>query len=246
MSTIFLAALLGLLMTGTATAQERKSETRQENGSRTTLEGNGNMVTRDVAVRSFDALQASGVYELKLSQGDKESVRIEADENLQDLFQVRNEGSRLVIDMKKGEKVNLRTKNKLRVYVTFRNLKQIDLSTVGNVQSDEQLSFAALSLSNRSVGNVDLDLKADRLDMQNSSVGNVKLRGQATDAVVKNSSVGSLEAGAFVVQTLNIDNSGIGSAEVNAAKELKVRDNSMGKVRNRGAAPVRKMNKVAI
>ena len=54
---------------GTVNAQNNKN----------VLEGNGKSVTRDVAVQSFSKLKASGVYELKLSQGDKESVRIEAD-----------------------------------------------------------------------------------------------------------------------------------------------------------------------
>jgi hypothetical protein len=77
-------------------------------------------------------------------------------------------------------------------------------------------------------------------------VGNVKLSGKAEDAVFKNSGVGSLEAGSFVVQTMNIENTGIGSAEVNAEKNLKVKDSFMGKVKNKGNAPVRKMNKVKV
>jgi hypothetical protein len=87
---------------------------------------------------------------------------------------------------------------------------------------------------------------ATRVDIQNTSVGNVRLTGKADDAIVKNSGVGSLEAAGFVVQTMNIENSGIGSAEVNAAKELKVKDNGMSRVKNKGAAVARKQNKVVI
>jgi hypothetical protein len=213
---------------------------------RTTLEGNGNLVTREVAISSFEALKASGVYELKLSQGNKESVKIEADENLQDLFQVRNEGSKLVIDMKKMENTNLRSKNKMRVHITFKNLKDIELSTVGNVISDEQLTFDDLQIKNKSVGNVDLKLTANKIDINNKSVGNFILSGKADNAEVKNSAVGSLEAGSFIVQSMNIENSGIGNAEVHAAKNLKVKDNSMSRVKNKGAAVVRKMNRVEI
>src|SRR6476659_8504906 len=98
--------MLKLLLASTLTSLvtmasfEKKKNYKQENE---TLEGNGKLVTRDVPVSSFDALKASGVYELKLSQGAKEAVKIEADENLQDLFQVHNEGSKLIIDMKKLE-----------------------------------------------------------------------------------------------------------------------------------------------
>jgi len=237
MRKVFFAAV-AILFAATLFAQDKKE--------RQTIEGNGNLVTRDVAVSSFNELKASGIYELRLLQGNTESVRIEADENLHELFLVSNEGSKLVIDMKKLENTNLKTKNKMRVYVTFKSLKDLDLSTVGNVRSDEELRFDELNLKNQSVGNVNLKLTAKKIDIRNSSVGNVTLSGKAENAFVKNSSVGSLEAGDFVVQTMDIDNNGIGSAEVHATKELKVKDNIMSKVKNKGSGTVRKMNTVRI
>ncbi len=211
-----------------------------------TIEGNGKMVTRDVAVSSFDALKASGVYELRLSQGNTESVKIEADENLQEYFTVKNEGNKLVIDMEKLKNVNLKMKNKLRVYVSFKKLKEMELNTVGDVASEENLSFDNLDMNNNSVGNVNLKLTAQKLDLNNSSVGNINLEGKAQDAVVKNNGVGSLKAGSFVVQTMNIENTGVGNAEVNAEKNLMVKDSFLGKVNNKGKAAVRRSNKVRV
>lgn len=87
-----LPALALAISLNSALAQDTKNES---------IEGNGKLVTRDINVQAFDALKASGVYELKLTQGDKEAVKIEADENLQELFIVKNEGSELTIEMKK-------------------------------------------------------------------------------------------------------------------------------------------------
>jgi hypothetical protein len=39
---------------------------------------------------------------------------------------------------------------------------------------------------------------------------------------------------------MDIDNDGVGSAEVNAAKEIKVRESFLGKVRNVGPATIKK------
>lgn len=217
----------------------------QKNGKET-LEGNGNIVTKEVPVSSFESLKASGIYELKLSQGSSESVKIEADENLQQYFAVRNEGKQLIIEMKDIRNKNMKLKNKLRVHVSFKNLKGLDLSMVGNVQASAPLNFSDLEIHNNSVGHVDLDLSATNLNLKNNSVGQMKLSGKAQNAVVKHNGVGSLQAGSFVVQTMNIDNSGVGGAEVNAAKELKVSDNMLGKVKNKGTAPVKKNNKVQI
>jgi hypothetical protein len=95
----FLLAFAFVIVATTAFSQKEKKET---------IEGNGNLITRDVAVKSFTELKASGVYELKLIQGNTESVKIEADENLQDLFTVTNDGNKLIIDMKKMENKNLK------------------------------------------------------------------------------------------------------------------------------------------
>lgn len=235
MRKVLIVAAVALLATVSVKAQ---------NGE--TIEGNGKLTTREVPVSSFDALKASGVYELKLSQGDKEGVKIEADENLQQYFAVHNEGNALVIDMKALKNKNLKNKNKMRVYVTFKNLKQLDLSTVGSVDAEEALKFADLEIHNASVGHVDLNLSANTVKLDNKSVGHVKLEGKAQNAVFTNQGVGNLDAGSFVVQTMNIENTGVGGATVNAEKELKVKDNMLGRVKNKGAAPVRKNNRVRI
>jgi hypothetical protein len=208
------------------------------------IEGSGNVITKDIAIKSFDELDASGIFNLQLSQGDKETVRIEADDNLMDLFIVENEGSTLKISMKKNS--NFNSKKHLRVYVTFKTLKSMELSMVGGTSSDEKLKFADLKLKNQSVGSVNLNMTLQTLNLENESVGSVKLEGSAENAVVKNNSVGSINAGNFVVQKMDIENNGVGSATVNAEKELKYSDSFLGKVSNRGNATVKKKNKVVI
>src|SRR3954471_5806291 len=117
MKKIVLTSLAGIFFAGAVMAQDNKKET---------IEGNGKSVTRDVPVSSFESLKASGVYELKLSQGNKETVKIEADENLQQYFNVHNDGNKLVIEMEKLKNKNLNVKTKMKVYVTFKNLKELE------------------------------------------------------------------------------------------------------------------------
>ena len=64
------------------------------------IEGSGNIITKEITVKPFDELSIGGVFSVLISQGNKEQLRIEADDNLQDLFEVKNEGSKLVISMK--------------------------------------------------------------------------------------------------------------------------------------------------
>lgn len=134
----------------------------------------------------------------------------------------------------------------MKVYVTFKNLKGMELSMVGGTSSDDKLKFADLKMKNHSVGSVDLNMALKTLHLENESVGTLKLAGSADNAVIKSNGVGSVQAGDFVVQKMEIDNNGVGSATVNAEKELKVSDSFLGKVNNKGNATVKKKNKVVI
>ena len=235
---------LFLMLTITAFSFSLQAQKNDKYDDKDRIEGSGNVITKDINVKSFDELDASGVFNLQLSQGDKETLRIEADDNLMDLFIIENEGSTLKIKMKKNS--NFNSKKQLKVYVTFKTLKSMNLGMVGGTSSDDKLKFTDLKLKNQSVGSVSLNMTLQTLNMENQSVGSVKLEGSAENAVVKNNSVGSINAGNFVVQKMDIENNGVGSATVNAEKELKYSDSFLGKVSNRGNATVKKKNKVVI
>jgi hypothetical protein len=235
MRKVFLLSLLAAFFT---------SSFAQKDNNRKKIEGSGNVITRNVTVQSFDQLDISGVFSVQLTQGSKEEVRISADDNLQELITVSNDGSKLKISMEKD--VSITSKSKMKVYVTFKKINSLDLKTVGNVHSEGNLSFDKLTIDNKSVGDVDLNVSAQSVRINNKSVGDVKIEGKADDVVIRNNSVGSLQAASFVVQTMDIDNDGVGGAEVNAAKELKVKDSFLGKVVNKGAATPKKSNKVTI
>ena len=245
MKKIFLLLGISLFISSlTLQAQNDKEEKNKEWKNKTRIEGSGNVITKDVNVQPFEELSTSGVFSVLLKQGNKEEVKIEADDNLQDLFEVKNDGPKLVISMKKD--VNFNSKKGMKVYVTFKKLKNMELNMVGSLSSDDNLSFDDLSITNKSVGSLDLKMTAQSLNVDNTSVGHVKLDGKADNVTIKNSGVGSIKAGSFVVQKMDIENTGVGSAEVNAEKELKVKDSFLGKVTNKGNAPVKRMNRVTI
>ncbi|MEO8403309.1 MAG: head GIN domain-containing protein [Chitinophagaceae bacterium] len=216
----------------------------QDSKDKPKIEGSGNVITKDIAVTSFDQLNVQGVFSVLLTQGDKEGVKIEADDNLQSLFEVKNEGSTLSVVMK--ENVNFNRKKKMKVYITFKKLKSMNLKTVGDITSASNMNFDDLKISNKSVGEIDLKMTAKTLDLDNKSVGKITFNGKADNAVIRNKGVGQMNAGDFVVQTMDIENTGVGSAEVNAAKELKIKDNLLGKVTNKGSATPKRLAKASI
>lgn len=241
---LFLSISLFISSLSLQAQNDKEKDKEKEWKDKPRIEGSGNVITKDVTIQPFSELTATGVFSVLLKQGNKEEVKIEADDNLQDLFEVKNDGSKLVISMKKD--VNFKSKKGLKVYVTFRKLKDMELNMVGSLSSDDNLSFEDLNITNKSVGSLDLKMTAQSLNVDNKSVGHVKLDGKADNATIKNNGVGSIKAGSFVVQKMDIENTGVGNAEVNAEKELKVKDSFLGKVTNKGNATVKRINRVTI
>ena len=235
---IFVLSSICLLLSNACFAQDKQKHKDSRWEDRPKIEGSGNVVTKDVIVQPFDELEASGVFNVVLTQGAKETVKIEAEDNLQSLFSVKNEGKKLIVLMDKD--TNFENKKKMIVHITFKSLKRMDLKMVGNLTSEGNLNFDNFSLDNKSVGSVDLRLAAQKLDVKNKSVGNLRLSGKADNAVIRSNSVGSIKASDLIVQTLDINNDGIGGAEVNAAKEIRVKESFLGKVRNVGTATIKK------
>ena len=241
MRKLFLTMTVAALFVTAAKSQDHENHDKD---NRPQIEGSGNIVTKEFNVTPFTELDVKGVFNVLLTQGNKEGVKIEADDNLQSLFEVKNVGSRLVISMK--ENSNFNSKKKLKVYISFKNLKNMELKTVGDISSENDLTFDNLNISSKSVGSIDLKMTAQSINVDNKSVGSVKLNGKAENAIIRNKGVGSVQAASFLVQKMDIENSGVGSAEVNAAKEIIVKDSFLGKVTNKGAAPMKKLKRAAI
>lgn len=238
MKKIWMPVLLAATCCITAIAQNKK-----------TIEPSGKIITKEISVQPFDAITAKGLYELIISQGTTESVKIEADDNLMDFFSVKNNGNKLEIDMPLLKDKNIDFKDgtenkslKLKVYVTFKKIKSLDVAVIGNVRSETTLKTDAFRLDSKNIGNVVLKLTTDKLTVENKAVGNLTLSGTANNADVKNKGVGEFESGSLVVQTMNIDNTGVGNANVNVVKDLVIKETFLGKVNNKGAAKTHKMD----
>lgn len=203
------------------------------------ITGDGNVVKEIRSISAFDKIEAGGVINVVLIQGNGESLIVEADKNLIPLVQTKVEGSTLYISTK--EKTEIEESTKMNVYITFGNLKEIVLTGVGNVNTENPIKSENLTVKNNSVGNMNLKLDCVNLKIENNSVGNTTLTGNADNAEINLNSVGNLKAFDLIVRVLKIDNNSIGNAEVNSEKEIYISQNGMGNISYKGNAVVKKL-----
>jgi hypothetical protein len=208
------------------------------------VSGNGKVEKQDRDVSSFSKIDASGVFNVYLSQGEKESVVIEADDNLLSLITTRVEDNTLFIEQK--EHISIKSAKRKDIYITFKDLSKLKINSVGNIRTSNTLHLKELNLDHSGVGNIQLEFECHKLIAEIHSVGQVTLKGKADYADIKNSSVGNTNASELFVNTLHLQNSSVGNVEVHAEKEVYVNSSGIGNVTIRGNAEVKELSSSGI
>jgi Putative auto-transporter adhesin, head GIN domain len=204
------------------------------------VKGNGNVVKETRDVSSFDKIEVNGVMNVFLNQSGSESVVVESDQNLLSYIKTKVKGNILVIGTK--EDIDIEKSTKLNVYVNLSNLTSLEMNGVGKVESQNQLKLSNLEINNNGVGNLKLDLDCDKLNAQINSVGSVTLTGNVNNAFIQHNGVGNLMAFDLSVDILKIESNAVGSAEVNAAREIYIDNNGVGNIIYKGSALLKSLN----
>jgi hypothetical protein len=216
--------LMGMaLLLGLSTAQAQENS-RDYEGDKSKV------VTKEVSVDNFTAINLSGVMNVYLTQGDKISVKVEAAEKMQDKIEVNTEGNTLYVKTKKGNWSNVK---KMNVYITFTNLSEIHNKLVGNLKSETTIKETALRYKSAAVGNTNLQLDVNDLKIDIAAVGNTELTGKALNCQLNNSSVGNVRAGSLMVENMDLTSSAIGNLEYHAKNTVAVKSTGIGKVTNK-------------
>lgn len=205
------------------------------------IKGNGNITEKTFTVQSFDEIKIDGVFTIHLTQGNTESVKVSIDDNLLQYIVVENDGNRLVVKWNKHKNQSINNV-KSNLYITFKNIHELDLNHVGKLLTTNTLKLKELKLNINSVGETNLALNTETLNIRHDGVGSLNLNGTVQQANIRCSGVGSLKAFDLIADKLTLDCSGVGSAEVTAEKEISINASGVGGVRYQGNAKTLQLN----
>jgi hypothetical protein len=185
--------------------------------------GSGNILTetRDVAAFEAIAIEYPGA-EIVLQQGDKESVEIEADDNL--LPQLSTEVTSGTLTIKSTEtdwKTSVNPSAPAKLNITVRDLNTIVLSApLGHLEVHD-LQAGTLNLVVSGGAQVRLNgLQVDLLDTVLSGAGDIQADGTADEVKLILSGLGDFNAADLQSKRAAIELSGMGSATVRVEEEL--------------------------
>jgi len=197
---------------------------------RKTVYGNGKVVKKERSTEQASGVRVATGIDVYLSQGDKQSLVVEADENLHEyiITEVKNDVLHVYTE------ANIREAEIKRVYVTLRDINSVGTSSAGDVIGETPVRTEDLRLSASSAGDIKVEVFAKNVDANISSSGDVTLTGEADMIDASLSSAGDLNAYNFKVKEAEVSVSSAGNAEIYVTERLNARASSAGDVNYKG------------
>lgn len=197
---------------------------------RKTVYGNNDVVTKERKTSSFTGLKVSSGIDVYLTQGNNESISVEADENLHEYIITEVKGGVLNV----YSDANIRRAERKRVYVSMKNIESIKTSSAGDVIGETPVKSSTLKLSASSAGDIKIEVQVDDLSVDISSSGDITLSGNADMLEVDLSSAGDLNAYNLTVREADVSVSSAGDADVYVTERLQARASSAGDINYKG------------
>jgi hypothetical protein len=222
-----------------------------DEGDAEAIRGSGNVVTEEMALADFSAVEAANAFEVEITQADTFAVTIRVDDNILDLLDVSKEGDTLKIGLERG--VSLRGDVTLEAGITMPDLKGLELSGASSASVSGFRSSDRLDIDLSGASTLDGDLEAGNTDIDASGASRVLLEGFATELTIEGSGASSLDLADFTVNTAEVRLSGASDATVRAQERIDpvdvsgasrlryLGDPSLGDVTTSGASTVDKI-----
>jgi hypothetical protein len=185
--------------------------------------GSGNVLTesRDIGAFKVLSIEYPGA-EINLQQGDKESLEIQADDNL--LPQLSTEvvsGTLTIKNLETEWKTSVSPSSPVKIAITGKDVNEIVLSApVGTLEASD-LQSGTLKLVVSGGAQVKLiGIQVDFLDSVLSGAGDIQVSGTADEVKLILSGLGDFNAADLQSKKANIELSGMGGATVRVEEEL--------------------------
>jgi hypothetical protein len=211
--------VLSLAITGCVNCQTRK-----------TVYGNKNVVKKERTAGNFTGVTTSSAIDVLLTQGEANSVVVEADENLHEyiLTEVKDGTLHIYTD------ANIREAEMKRVHITMKEINYIGTTSAGDVIGITPVRTDELKVSASSAGDIKLEVYAKSLDANGSSAGDITLSGEVDMLEAGMSSAGDLNAYNLKVKEADVSVSSSGDADIWVTERLRARASSAGDINYKG------------
>jgi hypothetical protein len=203
------------------------------------VHGNGNVVSQDRTTGKFNSVHVSGALDVYLKQDSaQQAVKVETDENLQELIETREENGILYISPRNN--YNLDPSNeKIKIFVTAPHFRSLGVSGASNIYTENRItSVEPLDIDLSGASEIKLDIKAPRINTEASGASSVILTGETKDLNIQGSGASDIKCFGLMTENTSLDVSGAFTAEVFASVKLDIQASGASDIKYKGAASV--------
>jgi hypothetical protein len=154
------------------------------------IDGNGNITTQNRESQPFSEIKASDGLVVNISQGDKESISVIADENLQEVIKTEIDKNVLKIYTSKG----IDKSNSKIINVTFVSIDRIEVSSAATLTSNSVLNSTKMSIEVTSAATLTATLETKSTNIEASSAATCNIKGKCVYLSSEISSASTLNA----------------------------------------------------
>ncbi len=188
--------------------------------------GSGVLTTDTRELETFSGVELKSSANIYITQGDKQEVRVEAEDNLINKITTKIKNNALIVDADD----NLKYTKPVNIYITVKDLCMLELSGSGNIitRSQFQCDFMNVKLSGSGDLRVMLDSKSLKANLSGS--GNLDLNGSAAETDIRISGSGNVNARDLNSFSSAVAISGSGTSTVDVKNDLNVTITGSGNV----------------
>jgi hypothetical protein len=204
------------------------------------VRGSGNVVSETRKVSGFDAIEVDYPARVLVSQGNAESLKIEAEDNLLPGLKTEVKNGKLRIYYKPADGEHVNPTKTVTITITVKELSDVDFSSAGELIIDG-LKSDDLSVSLDGAGNIKLnDINTKGLNINLSGAGSASASGTTDDLSLNISGFGDFNGKELQSSNATVNISGAGGASVWAEDELSATISGAGSVNYFGSPQVTK------
>lgn len=194
--------------------------------------------TQDRHLSGFRAIDLAGSFDVYITQGSTESVKVEAPANVIDRIITEVQDGVLKIHSKKDSNWNNWGfgNRKMVIYVTAKDLNGVSVTGSGDIFFKEGISTNSLKLSVTGSGDMVGKINVKKLESRISGSGDMSLSGRADESSVSVVGSGDFKARDLVTVNTAVRVAGSGDATVNASNKVDASVSGSGDIHYTGGA----------
>lgn len=180
-------------------------------------------VTIEKSLNEFDTLTVNSVFDIRLTQGTENSIRLEGAQKILENVEIRVENNTLTLSNSfKGNWLHPK-KNKIKVYITTNGIQRINSNETSNIQTTNALTGDEIGLVMTSkLNEASLEVSCNSFYFWNNHPcgGKVVLTGQTNELKVWNYALMAIDASGLNTPIASVENNSKGDCRIQCFSKL--------------------------